>query len=40
LCIDLFAGTGTTMVYVPAPTLLDGAGNAAAGSRATGFRIF
>ena len=33
-------GTGTTMIYVPAPTLLDAAGNAAAGSRSTGFRIF
>jgi hypothetical protein len=33
-------GTGATMIYVPATTLLDAAGNAAAGSRSTGFRIF
>ncbi len=33
-------GTGATMIYVPATTLLDAAGNAAAGSRATAFRIF
>lgn len=34
------AGSGTTMIYVPATTLLDAAGNAAAGSRSTGFKIF
>ncbi len=33
-------GTGATMIYVPATTLLDAAGNAATGSRSTGFRIF
>ena len=33
-------GTSTSMIYVPATTLLDAAGNAAAGSRSTGFKIF
>lgn len=40
LCINLVQGSGTTMVYVPAPTLLDVAGNGAAGQIATGFKIF
>ena len=39
-CLLVGAGTGTTMVYVPPATLLDAAGNAATGSRGTGFRIF
>lgn len=39
-CTNLATGTGTTMSYRPAPTLLDAAGNAAAGSRSAGFRIF
>lgn len=39
-CTSLSSGTGTSMVYVPALTLLDTAGNAAAGSRTAGFRIF
>ncbi|MEA2298841.1 MAG: hypothetical protein QOF77_1777 [Solirubrobacteraceae bacterium] len=42
LCLNLVnsTGSGTGMVYVPATTLLDSAGNAATGSFTTNFRIF
>lgn len=40
LCLNLLAGSGTTMPYVPAPGLVDAAGNAATGSKVTGFKIF
>jgi hypothetical protein len=39
-CLLVGTGTGTTMVYVPAATLVDGAANPATGSRAAGFAIF
>jgi hypothetical protein len=34
------AGTGMTLIYAPATTLLDAAGNAAAGSTPAAFRVF
>jgi hypothetical protein len=39
-CTNRGAGSGTTMTYLPAPGLVDAAGNPAAGSRVAGFRIF
>jgi hypothetical protein len=40
LCLNLLAGSGIGMIYKPATTLADVAGNAAAGTIVTGFKIY